>query len=210
MSYSTGDIVIITGNTKLLHHHYKIGDICRVEDAPNSMAPGLSRLSRLSDELSQFVNSYNFKPYIPSNPKPEEVNTMQTNFNIGDKIITHARHDKECTSEITHIYSSRAVETKDCSLCHSDHWLKVSDITLISPAYKPMDKYLNQLTKEQKSILSKEDQALIELGIITSSLTLSDTSYVIDFLFEQNRAEIAKQAMEEVAEIKAKKEAAKV
>lgn len=79
---------------------------------------------------------------------------------------------------------------------HLDNWRLISSakINMISVA---------TLTKAQKAGLSKDDQALIQRGIISNDLELSSNEYVLKFLFEQNRKEIAAQAAKEVAEAKA-------
>lgn len=58
---------------------------------------------------------------------------------------------------------------------------------------------LYDLTDEQKAGLSKDDQALIERGIIGNTLQLQDSGYVVNFLFRANKEAIAAQAAKEVA-----------
>lgn len=61
---------------------------------------------------------------------------------------------------------------------------------------------LVKLTAGQKAGLSKDDQALLEAGIIINDLELNNSKYVIDFLFNLHKAEIAKQALKDVVELK--------
>ena len=64
-------------------------------------------------------------------------------------------------------------------------------------------KTLVNITPEQRKGLSKEDQALRELGVINDVLQLVDQNYIIAHYFETNRSAIAAQATKDVAEIKA-------
>lgn len=68
---------------------------------------------------------------------------------------------------------------------------------------------LTKLTKQQEKSLSKEDQALLRMGLVNADLTPTDEGFKYQrrFTFEQNRAELAKQAAAEIAELEA--EAAK-
>lgn len=68
---------------------------------------------------------------------------------------------------------------------------------------------LNKLTKEQEEILTPEDQALFELGVMTSKFELNNSDYVIKFLFKKYKKEIAAEAMAEVKAIKKAEKAAK-
>lgn len=68
---------------------------------------------------------------------------------------------------------------------------------------------LNKLTKEQEEILTPEDQALIELGVMTSKFELNNNDYVIKFLFKKYKKELAAEAMAEVKAIKKAEKAAK-
>lgn len=64
---------------------------------------------------------------------------------------------------------------------------------------------LISLTKEQKASLKPDDQALIELGLIDDKLvrTAAGQAYLIDQLWSENKAALAKKAATEIAEIKA-------
>lgn len=83
-----------------------------------------------------------------------------------------------------------------CAGCIKPRYLEPID------AINTMDKTLNLLTDEQKELLSSDDQALRELGVITDRLQLIDANYVVNFLFKQNKKAIAKQAAAEVEKLK--------
>ena len=64
---------------------------------------------------------------------------------------------------------------------------------------------LKELFDGQKE-LSADNQALLELGVVSDSLQLSDMDYVIRFLFKTNKEAVAKQARADIALIKGKLE----
>jgi len=68
---------------------------------------------------------------------------------------------------------------------------------------------LRTVTDAQRANLSKENVALLELGIINDKLELENRDYVLNFLFNQNKQAIAEQAEKEVAQAKAEAQAEK-
>jgi len=78
------------------------------------------------------------------------------------------------------------------------------NIELVFSSVKKTMSTLKTLTKQQKADLSPENRALVELGLLEDNLvpTVKGLEYLQEFLFEQNKAELAKIAVKEVAEIR--------
>lgn len=68
---------------------------------------------------------------------------------------------------------------------------------------KKMNSLYTSLTDAQKAGLSKEDQALYELGVIGGNLELLESLRCVQLLLKMNRAELGTFAIKEVARIKA-------
>jgi hypothetical protein len=64
---------------------------------------------------------------------------------------------------------------------------------------------LNELTSAQKANLKEDDKALIEAGIMNAKFQLRDFGgeYVLQYLFEKNKVEIAKKVAQELTALKA-------
>lgn len=122
---------------------------------------------------------------------------MQT-FNQGDDVICIENCGSGAKKTNIGIVLGNQIKYGGTCYCeHLDKW------QLISSANNNMTP--QKLTKAQKAGLSKDNQALIEAGIVGNDLELTSDgrTYVLEFLFETNREAIAKQAIKEIAEAKA-------
>ena len=209
--YQIGDkVVVITENSE-----FKKGDICKIAGKDIF---GNAYLKRLSDERITYELMSNFKPYEEGGEKKTDM--ADTKFKVGDKVrivnrdcAFHWNDDMEeylgIVATITLITDGNS-KTKYLIGLDTNSWnWSANQLELVSPtnsANKAMTQ-LKQLTKEQKATLSKEDQALIQLGVIGDDLALKDTEYVLKTLFALNRDAIAVQAIEDVKQIQAEEKA---
>ncbi len=146
----------------------------------------------------------------PSNKESEgesEVSRM-AEFKVGDKVEIVTNDSGHCFSIghigiITSITDSFGYFKVDFpgELSKGNN-MKASEVKLVSDATNIMD--IKKLTKQQETGLSEDDKALVERGVIKDDLTPTTAGYeyLRDFLFEQNKSALAKQAAKEVAEQK--------
>ncbi len=145
---------------------------------------------------------------------------MQNNFKIGDFVeLTDPQMEHECpktqrrSTELIALEIT-AISGEDNTMISGARWIgKDSEIlgsiccSLTASRYRRVSakgmRTLTNLTDGQRAGLSKEDQALRELGVINDTLDFIDEKYVIAHYFKTNRAVIAAQAIKDVAEIKA-------
>lgn len=146
--------------------------------------------------------SEDYLEIIGENIKREGVNTMQE-FNVGDRVRLDINKGACFTTD--GIVSRNESNGRLCvgqngrGTCHCyEGWV------LISAANETMTNLVT-ITKEQKVGLSKENQALLELGLINDKLTPTETGfeYLRQYLFAENRDALAVKAQKEVAEAKA-------
>lgn len=146
---------------------------------------------------------------IEENLKREGVNTMQE-FNEGDKVMLESGKGYCFSGEATarkckpshcghggdNVYAQIGIDGMRCH-CNKNGWKLISAANTMAN--------LVTITKEQKAGLSKENQALLELGLINDKLTPTETGfeYLRQYLFAENRDALAVKAQKEVAEAKA-------
>lgn len=153
--------------------------------------------------------SEDYLEIIGENIKREGVNTMQE-FNVGDKVMLESGKGYCFSSEATvrkcepdrcghnraNVYAQLGIDGMKCH-CNRNGWKLISAANTMAN--------LVTITKEQKAGLSKENQALLELGLINDKLTPTETGfeYLRQYLFAENRDALAVKAQKEVAEAKA-------
>lgn len=148
---------------------------------------------------------------------------MAQTFNIGDYVWPKDGFYAGCSTLRDEIKRGNVVKIKISSIDEEDNdcrWIgydKNAEKAMTTCCELDLDMLnkvssngvmtnLVELTPEQRELLSDEDQALLELGVLNDKLQLVNKDYVIHFLFKQNKQMIAQQAQKEVAEIKAKAE----
>lgn len=197
------------------------GDILKLEAEPDSDLPFFKNLSRETGFESvalykDWVMPVNNESSTEKSEEERQVNTTMQKYNKGDEVeLRDELYIVQCWSDDKGdgIMTRKGTEPsiyEDCRLCDQDHfhgqWMQINRdrIRLVSPAKQGMTN-LNKLTSEQKAGLSKENQALLELGLVSQDLTPNETGFerLRVHLFAQEREALAKKAIVEVAEAKA-------
>lgn len=76
---------------------------------------------------------------------------------------------------------------------------------LVTPKEAPIKKAMSKISIILKKSLDPDIRALVKAGILSDDLTIKDTDFVLGFLVNQNKKELANEAREAMKEAKADK-----